>query len=558
VSADRSSRRYVLAFLFISSLIISQYVPLYSTIYFILDPSLQHEEVRIIFPYHRYADPELFQNDYITRYLDSIDNNYSFQMMNFAWANFFGDLVPFHLYVLPFVSWLAFLAGVHVAAKGMGGAPVAWGAMALALSQTNILYQILSSTPHAFAFPLLAWMVAAMQCRRCWLLMLLIILSAFLYPPCAVIGGLSFAWFFIPTRAERQALPAGAWGWRRRILALVVTGAVALGVSATSLVRPNEFGQVIDPNTQVEAYPEAGSEGRHFIGTQKPIVYSISSFAKQFRLAIGSESFAKGLFLLYVALCLTFLVAKRDDQRFRPLWAFCGGALVAGLLGALLVPGLAYRFIYYPLHTLFAFAVPLVAVWGIQRFSSAAGPIRRHLLLSSAVAVLLLSMTMDRAYPGGKAALVIHLNSDQQKVLGFIATMPKDTLVAGWPTGLIESVPYFAKRPALILNKTHYPIHTGYVAEMRRRMYALIDAYFAVEARPLVKLRDEWGVDLLIASEARLRKGPGKTDYFEPFETYLRALAQADPGRVPYLLRPAPGAVLFRAGDLSVIDLRRL
>lgn len=558
VRSETRSRRYALAFVFVASLAATQYAALYSAIYYVLEPSLQHEEVRINFPYHRYADPELFQDDYITRYLESNNKNYAFKLINLAWAAAFGDVTSLHLYVLPFLLWLIFLAGVYVAAKGMGGLPAAWGALALALSQTNVSYQILSSTPHAFAFPLLAWIVVAMQRRRYWPLMLLIVLSALLYPPCAVIGGLSFAWFLVPTRDEQRLWHLGSWTWGRRIVALAVTGAIAVALAAASLVQSSEFGATIKPNTQVLAYPEAGSQGRYFIGTQKPILYTISSFTEQFHVPIGSESVAKILFLLYVLLCLWFLVAKRNSEERRALWAFCGGALVAGLLGLAFMPALAYRLLYYPLHILFVFAVPLLVVQGVVRLSSATGPIRRHLLLSSAVVTALLSAAMDKGYPGGKAALVIHLKPDQREVLEFVAKMPKDIIVAGWPTGLIESVPYFAKRPAFLLNKTHYPLHTRYVEEMRRRMFALIDAYFGADERALARLRDEWGVDMLIASETRLKDGPGKSDYFEPFDSYLSEMARTDPNKTPYLLTPPPDAVVFRAGDLFVLDLRQL
>lgn len=551
-------RRYALAFLFVVSLAATQYVALYSAIYYVLDPSLQHEEIRINFPYHRYADPELFRGDYITRFLEENNKNVAFKLINLGWAKLFGDVATLHEYALPFSLWLIFLIGVYVAAKGMGGLPLAWGAVAIALAQTNVFYQILSSTAHAFGFPLLVWMVVAMRRGRHWLLMLLIIASAFLYPPCAVVGGLSFAWFLIPTREERRSLGTESWTWGRRALALVLTGAVAIGVSALSLTHSNEFGDLINPETQVQGYPEAGSEGRYFIGTYRPILYTFSSFTEQFHLPIHSGGLAKGLFLLYVALCLYFLAARRESAELRPLWAFCGGSLVAGLLGLLLMPALAYRLLYYPLHVLFTFAAPLLVVGGLRMFAPAAGPIRSHLLLSTAVVMSLLTATMDRGYPDGKAALVIRLGPEQQRVLDFIEGMPKDVLVAGWPTGLIESVPYFARRAAFILNKTHYPTHTRYTEEMRRRMFALIDAYFGAEEKALVRLRDEWGVDLMIASKARLKAGPAKADYFEPFESYLAALARADPGRVPYLLEPDPEAVVFRAGDLFVVDLRRL
>ena len=109
----------------------------------------------------------------------------------------------------------------------------------------------------------------------------------------------------------------------------------------------------------------------------------------------------------------------------------------------------------------------------------------------------------------------------------------------------------------LVALKTH-EVDRRYVEEMRRRMFALIDAYFGADERALARLRDEWGVDLLIASESRLKDGPGKSDYFEPFDSYLSEMARTGPNRTAYLLTPPPDAVVFRAGDLFVLDLRRL
>ncbi|MCG8325101.1 MAG: hypothetical protein MI673_06250, partial [Thiotrichales bacterium] len=454
--------RWVGAVLFLAALALATYGALYSSLYFILDPSFFHEEIRIGFRYLRLADPALFPDDDIARYLEANDRIVLFKWLNWAWARLGGDLATLHLNVLPLALWLAFLLGVYAAARGMGGQAFAWGALVIALSQTNVLYQILSSTPHGFAFPLLVWTLALLQQRRPVAAAVCCVATALVYPPSAPIAGLALAWFLL------FGGEAARWSWRRKALVLAVTGALSGAAVAAALPGANEFGQPIAPLTQSETYPEAGPEGRYFKGTQKPIVYTVTSMAEQFRLEIGDDRLAQGLFALYALLCVVFVLSGWGGQRLAARHAFTAGSVLAGLLGLALMYHSAYRFLYYPLHILLIFAVPLVCERVLRRFASARGPLRRFMPVSLALLVLLFSLTMDSFYPGGgKRGLSIHHRPEQRQVLAFLKDTPKDALVAGWPTGIIESVPFFAKRSAFVLNKTHYPTHTGYVMEMR-------------------------------------------------------------------------------------------
>ncbi|MEE8156492.1 MAG: hypothetical protein V3T53_16170 [Phycisphaerales bacterium] len=58
----------------------------------------------------------------------------------------------------------------------------------------------------------------------------------------------------------------------------------------------------------------------------------------------------------------------------------------------------------------------------------------------------------------------------------------------------------------------------GYTLEMRRRMTAIICAYFASGPGPLMKLRDEFGVTHLIVDRRHYQKG-ANLSFFEPFDT---------------------------------------
>jgi hypothetical protein len=90
---------------------------------------------------------------------------------------------------------------------------------------------------------------------------------------------------------------------------------------------------------------------------------------------------------------------------------------------------------------------------------------------------------------------------------------------------------------------------------MRRRMQALIDAYFANDAVPLRRLREEFGVTHLLVDREHYGRHPPR--YFEPFDAMIAA-AIGKLRAEPETLRQAPAAEVFEAGSFLLLDLSRV
>jgi hypothetical protein len=157
---------------------------------------------------------------------------------------------------------------------------------------------------------------------------------------------------------------------------------------------------------------------------------------------------------------------------------------------------------------------------------------------------------------GERTGLTVDVQQDSQ-VFEFLRRLPDASLIAGWPSDeTVDSIPFLTRRSAFVTYETHQAFHQAYLDEMRRRMRALIDAIFATDPAPLVRLRDDWGVTYLIVD---LRYyGPSPPTYFKPFDGWIRVAVERgrDAGfELPRQIKPA---AVFSHGSLSVLDLRQL
>jgi hypothetical protein len=89
---------------------------------------------------------------------------------------------------------------------------------------------------------------------------------------------------------------------------------------------------------------------------------------------------------------------------------------------------------------------------------------------------------------------------------------------------------------------------------MRRRMTALIDAYFASTSAPLLRLRDEFGVTHLVV-DRRLYYRPPR--YFQPFPAEIEAAFHSSQGRW-WVLEHAADLGAKTDGPYLTIDLAAL
>ncbi len=492
---------------------------------------------------------------------------------------------------LPYALLVVLLAAVAAAGYRLGGPTGATCAAALVLAGDTFLERMVGGLPRAFAHPLLAVAAAALVAGRPgWLAAATVAAMAF-YPPAALTAGLALAAMLFALPAHDRGA-ACTWSVSRRLIVLAATAALALAVHAPTAVACAAFGPVIRP-ADVSAYREIGPGGRYEPDDRAPF----PGFARQASAVVGRmfRVTASGVAgpvdartsgttrsrpwrsaslpeLLAALLGVGLLGLAWSCAEGRRLLVLVAAAAAAHTLARLLAPHLHLpdRYVAYPVPVLVVLAAPAVAVaagatiaarWprlaatGATR-PGAGGPRDSvaALALGAALGVAVLALVGARV--SADAGWGVRIRPDTA-VYRAVAALPADAVVAGWPTGPVDSVPYVARRRALLTFETHQALHMGYANEMRRRARALFEAYFASAWAPIVRLREELGVTHLLVDQRHFGEAPPA--YFAPYDSWI-AEAWTRGRRDGFVLASTARepAVRFREGALELLDLHAL
>jgi hypothetical protein len=467
---------------------------------------------------------------------------------------------------LPYVLLAAFLILAAATAGCVGGGAAAFGTGVLTLSSGFVLSQMMGGTPRAFALPLLAGLAVALVANRPGWLAAVTVTAAGLYPVVAVIGGLALAGLLVLTSGR----DAGPGGWVRAGGLLALT-ALGIGLLAAPGLLVTRYGAPIR-STELTAYPEAGPGGRYQSGDYFParrdpaqlfqvatrtLSLTLTGVGPPWWAALRARAAPRAALLHAGILGLTvtgLVLAARTSVAARRL-GLLAGAAVSGLGLACLAEPYLYlpeRFIAFPLAALLLIGLPVAgaALAGLV-------PVTRPCAwLRPLGALALVVATLGLLGGRGDGALGFTNVNETPGLYAFLAGLPSDALVAGWPGDHVDAVPYFARRGALVTRERHLAFHTEYVEEMRRRTRALIAAVFAPDSGPLRRLRDEWGVTHLMLDLGYY--GPRPPTYFEPFRTEIPVAIAAGRTAGFEVLRQLPRLMVFRDGPLVVLELARL
>ncbi len=449
------------------------------------------------------------------------------------------------------MCWLAFLAGIAVAARRLGDWVTVLGALGLVVAQPIYLYQITSSLPHAFAFPLLIWAVVALLRGSTIGLALITLLSGLLYPAVAPVLGLALAWSVFVSEGDLFKENAV----RLKSLLLVgITGLVTVWLLAHSLSGTDQFGTAIEPTQHAEVFPENGPGGRHFYGVSNPIKYVLAKAVLQFKAAIGPTSFL--ILLLYCIYGVYgFFSLDKNGKNRKSLFTFILSGIIILMFVYFIKPYHLYRFILYPVFAV----LPLLFVVGLQQSCIRLARFIRPPKTATIAVLALFALTFD-SLDTRKLGYWWHLGREPQQLIAFAADQPPRTLFATWPgtETALELIPYVARRPLFVMRKAHYPAYEKYVLAMRERTHALVDAYLATDRAALRTLHCRWGVDYLIVNKAHFATDGARPRYFAPFDDRIEEIWRSNP-REDFLLRsPDAELVALETGNFLILNLKPL
>src|SRR5688572_13698940 len=400
--------------------------------------------------------------------------------------------------------------------------------MAIVLASELFIDRMSGGLPRMFAFPLVALAALGLVYGRTYWVCAAVVIGAMFYPAAGLVCGLVLTALLLLVSARDRG-DAATWSLRKRLLVLISTAALSAILLAPTALRLRAYGPTLGPK-QVAAYPEIGPGGRFGPRDRPPfrlIRQSLEAVVRTLsgpRLgerADGTHSYRfirRPAVLVPAALtAIAGLYLASSSSVGRRLLALGVAAVVGHVSANLLLPTL-----YLPQrYTLYAIPIYIVIVLpaGLVLLARRLMPGDRARPLRVALLVLCFSGLLAAMGVGMKTdAGLRHVARSSLPVMAYINTLPPDVMIAGWPRGVVEDVPYVTGRRAFLTAETHATFHQVYTDRMRERAAAVIDAYFATDVPPLRALPAQHGATHLAIDRTHY---PTPPRHFAPSGSFI-------------------------------------
>lgn len=499
-----------------------------------------------IFWLYQYADPELFAGD--------ISVQYFLTSAPWGYRALYASLAPF-TDVLQASKWLSILLF-------MSSALLAWkiGVAAGNTSRQRELLGLLSvvalclllvwsrqrdllapiAFQRAFALPLLLWTLWALVTRRYAWAGVSWLGSALFYPVMLPVQGLAAGVVFLRELHSQRQMPPH---WFINGL----MGSLALAIAALGMPIPPEIGPAYTYREAIQM-SEFQSGGRLSLYGQ-----GLFDWTRNHRTGLGWDR--EIMLLVGIGVGLAWYFGQLRNIPFAA-WAMAG--IGVGLWIAMrLFPEQLMFGLYLPnRHSRWAlgvFGMVAIAAGAVAALEHAGrrwikSSARREGIFHRLVAIAAPVIVVAALLPNALRLLDRPVDADLERVYEFIATLPKDTLVAAHPD-LADFVPIRSRRSVLTSTEISMAWMHGYYQEMKPRVEASLRAAYATRIENFDAALAPYGVDVFLT-------GPypwNNTSYFKPFDTLVNSLVEQGE-RVGFaLLDPPAERVLFRSGEYYVL-----
>jgi hypothetical protein len=533
-----------------------------------LRPELINDDARQqIVPFFHYEDSRVFRDDYL--------NDYYFNVLPILYRTIYViaawfDSVTTISKVLPYVLFMVTVIAVALAAQRLSGKIGAVTSVVLVLGNEIYLQRLAGGLPRSFAFPIIALLLLMLVTGNVYGLVFLTCIAAGLYPVVSLICGICLVFWLLvlPTSARGQAT---CWSSRRRWAVVGLTALGSLSFLLPQTLGTRAYGGVIAA-TRLQEFPEIGPFGRYIAEDRAPFPPLIKAIREILNCSLfgTSEPWSKHLrdfvvnasrlnpqeiteCIVAFGLLIWFVRSFRSNELKRLL--LLPTCVVIGYMGACQIAPTLFLPQRYLTYTVPLITVLLFATAPLLTFSSVVGRTWQKGSQFAAALVLapLLLVVAGRGTKAGGMSIVLPSDS---VLLHAVQALPVDVLVAAWPSGIANDIPYVTRRRVFVSYETHQAFHVDYALEMRRRVYALIDAYSATTIEPLLRLNREFGVTHLVV-QREFANGT-VPPYFRPFDVAIERARRRLGGRTPIMQHRLDSAAVFRRGNVVVLSLERI
>ena len=514
------------------------------------------DERQWVWAMFRYADSDLFRNDYL------FDYAIAGTPAGYKAVYWLGSAIVPPNWLSKFLSYG--LLGLTVvfaslSAARLGGATAGWATAGLLLVSGYWLKAVAGGLPRSFNPAFAAATLYALVTNRAWLIGVMTPIAAAFYPPISVVMGIALTiLLLLPAAGSSTAVVP----IKRRVAILALSGVLTLTVLGLSLGERGRFGTLIDATSapDVAAYPERF--GRHSLSMTNrradlpsvlamPVDITAKASGRDWHLLAANSAGAKWAIGALATICVFVLLRNAADRGPLRLLILPAAAALAALLATALFPKLFYPSRYLisvPLSFMVAFPVALAL--SVPKAGTARS--RDIRIVLGTVAFLLI---FGWKGPDPWAGFIEKRDEPTQAVFVYLKTLPKDALIGGW--ALANDVPLLSQRRVLFSEEMHNVRRTDYALELRERVNAFADAYFSNDTAPLLRLRNEFGVTHILVDTRDFNSG-GKRLYFSPFHKRIDDLRRETANQTRLLEQLFDSSYARHlTSDISIFDLAR-
>jgi hypothetical protein len=526
--------------------------PAFSSPYAAQDDARQH-----VFWMRRFLDPELFPNDWIADYFQSLAPAgytavYRLAAMVGIDPLFFNKLLPFGL---------ALIATIYGFGACLQILPVPFAGFltALLLNQNLWLHDdIPSGTARAFLYPIFLAFLYYLLRRSLLPCLVTIALQGLFYPQ----------FIFIMSGVLCLRLLTWQGGLRlshdRRDYLFCGTGLiVAFLVLLPYALEVSQYGPQITLE-EAKVLPEFAEGGRTDFFNDNP---------RKFWLTAKRSGAVVWIMPLCILSVVVFPILLKFSHRFplitrlQNLGIFAQVGLVSvgmflaahALLFKLYLPS---RYTHANLQILSALitgiTIPIlldtIFGWAQQRQVN----LRQWGAIATVIFLGAILFHSPKLYEFPKKSYIV---GGVPKIYRFFAEQPKDILIASLSRE-IDNIPSFSQRSILVAREYALPYHQGYYRQIRQRIIDLIRAHYSPNLAEVQAFIRNYGIDYWLIDRNYLQKTEVKLYRLIPMNNWLNQFqplinqirTRLEQGEVPILVNLSRQCSVLRVQNLEVLD----
>ena len=342
------------------------------------------------------------------------------------------------------------------------------------------------------------------------------------------------------------------WGWA------VGIGLCVVSVALVFAFKPGDVAPEWGPHVgseEIMTMPEFGPGGRNEIWEPTMLRTLVTGNRAGLQISHNHLPYVLPVMLLAVPMLWRRVPAA--------CWALLATALALWVAALLVIPDLYLpsRYVRYVIRPLFALACGGVAaigtVWLVgvlrQRWRDGLRPSPRVARLAAFATAAVLAVGYFYLTQSEWRSDLAKVNAPKsirrpamRAAWAAIERLPRDTLVAAHPLDA-DPIPLLARRSVLISDEYALAYHLGFYEQLAKpRLQAALDAVYATQWSDVERLRDDYGVDVLLVDRGRY--DPTRRDviqYHRPFADQIAADFAAGSERGFAVLSPPEDRVLW-------------